>query len=413
MVVSLHSKTPIVARFFGLWAICAPVAEARAEPPRWSADDAVAAALSSPALDAMLEASLAGARAALDEATLRPLPELELSHEQILGARDRRALEFTAGLSQTFDLTGWRGRLRGGRVHREAALRADAEGWRVETAAQARTAFFEVRYRQERLAALDAMSSRLGRGVAAISARAAQGDASEYDRLRVQRAEQIALAERVREQSLVDEAWAVLAALSPWQARPALIGELAPVQSPTERAETPLPPHLARLNLTERALASEISAGGSPWLRGWTVGAGYRAVDDAGGTGHGFVLSLALPLAFRNTEAPRVARLEAERARVAGELSLSQAVAERTAEAARTRLDAALAGLARLPELAADAELTRLAELAYGAGEATLAELLDAYASETALRLARIDLEWEARRAAIELDRRLGLGVTR
>ncbi len=361
----------------------------------------------------MLQASLAEARAEMAEATLRPLPALELSHEQILGGRDRRSLEFTAGLSQTFDLTGWRGRLRGALVHREAALRADADWWRVETAAQARTAFFEVRYRQQRLAALDAMTQRLGRAVAAIAARAAQGDASEYDKLRVERAEQIATAERIREQSLIDEAWAVLAGVAPWQTRPALTGELAPGASVAGHAEPPLQPHLARLKLTERALASEISAAGSPWLRGWKVGAGYRAVDDAGGTGHGFVVSLGLPLAFRDTEAPRVARLKASRARVASELSLSQAVAERTAEAARTRLDAALAGLARLPVAAGDAELTQLAEAAYGAGEASLAELLDAYASETALRLARIDLEWEARRAAIELDRRLGLGVTR
>lgn len=413
MLVSLHSKTPIVARLLCLWAACGLSAQAWAEAPRWSADDAVAAALSSPALEAMLEASLAGARAELDEATLRPLPELEFSHEQILGARARRSLEFTAGLSQTFDLDGWRGRLRGGLVHREAALRADAEWWRVETAAQARAAFFGVRYRQERLAALDGMTQQLGRGVAAIVARASQGDASQYERLRVERAEQIALAERVREQSLADEAWAGLQALAPWEARPTLGGELAPADSAAGLAQTPQRPNLARLELTEQALASELSAAGSPWLRGWTLGAGYRAVDDAGGTGHGFVVSLGLPLAFRDTQAPRVARLEAERLRIASELGLARAVAERTAEAAKTRLDAALAGLARLQDSAADAELTRLAEAAYGAGEASLTELLDAYASETTLRLARIDLQWEARRAAIELDRRLGLGVTR
>ena len=94
----------------------------------------------------------------------------------------------------------------------------------------------------------------------------------------------------------------------------------------------------------------------------------------------------------------------AEHERVGGELRFARTLAEQAEQATRKRYQASLDALGELPPAERDAELSQLAESAYGAGEGTLLELLDAYESEADLRLARIDLQWEARRAAIELQ---------
>lgn len=409
---SLRAKTPTINRIFvTLVAATALSAPARADGAPWSADDAVRHALANPALAALLDAAERTASADAAGATLLPTPAVELSHEQLLGGRDRRGFDFSAQLRQTFDVSGWRSHLRAALPLHVAALRADADAQRVDLAAAVRLAFYEVRYRQSRLAAMDAQTGHLDRGVAAMLARKEHGDASTYDVARIDRARQLALAERAAEASRLAEAWATLDALTLWDERPELSGELSPPpqQSPSA-ALAPLP-QLARLELAGRALDAELAATGSPGLRGWTVGAGYRLVDDAGDTGHGFVVSLEVPLALWNTEVPRRQRLEAERTRVSSELARERVAATRGQVAAAERLRATVEAADALPPADADRPLVTMAERAYGAGEATLTELLDAYQSETNLALARIDLAWEARRAAIDLARRRGVGA--
>jgi cobalt-zinc-cadmium efflux system outer membrane protein len=128
--------------------------------------------------------------------------------------------------------------------------------------------------------------------------------------------------------------------------------------------------------------------------------------------GQGFMATLSLPLSLWNTDKPRKQRIEADRKRVEGELRFARTLAEQAAAAARQRLRDALDALGRLPAPERDTELSGLAESAYAAGEATLLELLDAYESEVELQLSRIDLQWEARRAELELQRRLGIGAS-
>jgi outer membrane protein TolC len=140
------------------------------------------------------------------------------------------------------------------------------------------------------------------------------------------------------------------------------------------------------------------------------IGAAYRVAQQGGSVGQGFMVSLSVPLTFWNTDRPRVERLRAERARVESELSLTRTLAEQGEHGARKRLDDTLEALGELPAPEHDVEVSQLAESAFAAGEGTLLELLDAYESETDLRLARIDLQWAARRAAIDLQRRLGIG---
>jgi outer membrane protein TolC len=161
-------------------------------------------------------------------------------------------------------------------------------------------------------------------------------------------------------------------------------------------------PRLEQLEQRELGLDAELDAWGVPFGRGRTIGAGYRFAHQGGNGGHGFMLSLSLPLTLW---------LRAERARVEGEHELSRTLAERAEDGARKRLQDSLDALGELSAPECEGELSQLAETAFGAGEGTLLELLDAYESEAELQLARIDLQWAARRAAVDLQRRLGIGA--
>ena len=197
----------------------------------------------------------------------------------------------------------------------------------------------------------------------------------------------------------------------PMDARPQLSGALPP--SGTVEGDALHTPTITALEQRERVLAAELDVWGVPFARGWSLAAGYRFASQGGAVGHGFMVSLGVPLTLWNTDRPRLERLEAEHRQVEAELALARTLAEQATAGTRERLDATLDALAELSPAERDAELSGLAEAAYAAGEATLLELLDAHASEAELRLARIDLQWEARRAAIELQRRLGIGASR
>ena len=411
----LRFKSPRAHRFFVcayLLLGCLALPTAAAAQSEVSSDDAVRAALARPEVEERFNAQVAGARAELDEATVFPTPTLGLAHEQVFGDLNVGYLEVSAMVEQRFDLSGWRGALRESLPHRESALRAETHAWQLQAATAVRVAFYRVRRHDERIAALDAWFARLEDGLAGLRAREERGDASAYQVRRIEREIELAYATRAAEASARAEAWAELEQWTTWQTRPVLVGELQP-STPTRAPETRplLRPELARLEHLELALDAEAQAWGAPLWRGWSVGAGYRYAEVGPSTGHGFLVTLSLPLSFWNTDASRVQRLRARQREVSSELTLHTSLVAREIDAAQQRLDAAMASLEMMSDLSRDAELTRLAQVAFDAGEASLTELLDALESETELQLARIDLQWEARRAAIALDRSRGIGV--
>jgi cobalt-zinc-cadmium efflux system outer membrane protein len=409
---TLCSQTPIVARLFAaLVLVFAAVLPgwASAREPSWTEDEAVARALANPEIEVVLEAEIEAARAEVDESTVRPTPSLGIDHEQVFGGVPVGYVQTTAMVRQQFDFTPWRRHLRETVPHRESALRAETDQWRLEVATAVRLAFYQVRYHEERIAALDGWIARLEPSIEAIRKRSERGDASAYDVRRVERDLEIAIAKRSQEQAYLAEAWAALSAWAPWDAQPSLTGELTPTD--TMKDEVATLPRIVQLEQRELVLGAELDAWGKPFGRGWTIGVAYRWAQVGGRNGHGFMVSLSVPLTFWNTDRPRVERLRAERERIEGELRLTQTLAHQAEHGARQRLQDTLDALEQLPAAERDAELSQMAETAYGAGEATLLELLDSYESEVELGLARIDLQWAARRAAIELQRRLGIGA--
>lgn len=392
---------------------CSWLVASSALAEEWHVEDAVARALQNPDVEGRMRAELEATRAETREETVVPTPTLVVAHEEVLGDMFIGYSQLTVGVEQELDLSRWRSRMRDALPHREEAIRAGYDDWRVNLGARVREAFFSVVHRRESLAALAAWVAQLERAVAAIAARVERGDASLYDSLRVRRELDRARAAIAREQALLSEAWAALRVWAPFEERPALAGDLTPTRPDDAAHDVASLPSIRRLAQLELALDREADAWGSPFWRGWTLGAGYRWVSQGDQTAHGFTLNLSIPLAFWNTDRARVDRLEAERDSIAHELSMVRTLAERRRDAARERLDAALHALGALTEPDRDQELTRLAETSYRAGESPLSQLLDAYESEVELRRARLDLQWEARRAAIELERRSGTGASR
>jgi outer membrane protein TolC len=378
-----------------------------------SAADAIRRALDRPEAARRLEARLETSRARLAEATVTPTPRLTVSHEQVFGDVNVGYLEFSAMVEQSFDLSGWRASLGETSAHKESALRAEADGWTLAVATSVRESFFGVRYREERLVVLDAWIDRLERGIEGIEARQAQGDVSAYQTLRIERELELARARRAAESAALAQEWAALERWTAWESRPDLVGALRPSRDDGEASTSPRRPQLERLGHLETALELELDAWGTPGLRDWSVGVGYRYAQVGPSVGQGALVTLSVPLALWNTDTPRLERLRAQRADVRSELTLRTHEAERRTRAERIRLDAALDALDLMPDPSRDADLSRLARVAFDANEASLTELLDAFESEANLQLARIDLQWEARRAAIALDHSLGLGVPR
>lgn len=411
----LSRKSPMGHRCFAamimlLTLLLVPMtARAQAEV---SVEDAVRVALANQHLVTHLDAQIASARAQLAEITVIPTPALGVTHEQVFGDTQVGYLETSAMVEQRFDLSAWRGALREALPHQEEALRAELAQRQLEVATSAREAFFRVRHHDERLAALDAWIAHLERGLEGLRAREARGDASAYQTRRIARELELAQARRITEALTRAEAWAELQRWTAWQPSQRLVGELAPAQPVDEAANAgPLRPELARLQSTQRALDAELGAWGSPIWRGWSVGAGYRYAEVGQSVGHGLLITLSVPLALWNTDAPRQDRLRSQQVEVRHELTLRQGLITREVSAARERHAAALRALDALPDPAQDAELSRMAQAAFDADEASLVELLDAFESDTDLQLARLDVQWEARRAAIALDHSLGIGA--
>lgn len=395
---------------FVSWLSAVLIATAAALPvgaQGWTEEDAVAAALATIPVDALAGLESEVLTAELEHGVARPLPALALAHEGFVGDRASRGGESSVGVRQSFDLTGWRGTLRSALPLRQDAAAHALAATRIGLATDARTAFYRVRHIEERILALGDWIDALRVGVATATAREAAGDVSAYDRRRIERELEIAATTLASEEARLAESWAALLAIAPAEHRPTLVGELTP-EPPAETSLRYIP-ELSRLDSLAQAADLERDAWSRPALRDWEIGAAYRLGNSPDAIVHGFALELSVPLPTRDTDRPRREALEWRAEQYRAEALVIETLATNGVRAAAARLRDTLAVLDDLGSDADSDDLTRMAELAYEAGETTLADLLDAYGSEAELRLARIDLQWEARRAAIDLERSRGL----
>lgn len=401
-------KSPIVHRT--LLALSVVLAPAAARADAWEAREVVQRALAAQDQRPALAARQRAVQADAASETVRPVPRFELAYEQVFGPPAVQMGQLSVTVEQSIDWTRWRGRYRRATAHRQAALAAEVEAWRVQVVAAVREAFYATLHRQARVATLAAWDAQLTARQRALEQRHAQGDASALALARLARERRLVSARLATEEALRAEAWASLRRWLPGapEQPPALVGALEP-DAPEQTGAAPMLPELERLAHEQRALEAEAQALGQPGARGWTLGGGYRFASASSQSGHGALLTLTGPLALWSIDAPRQEALRARQRALAAEADRQQTAARRDADAARRRLLLALAASARLRPTPEDARLVALTTTAYEAGEAPLRDLLDAYASDADLALARHDLSWEARRAAVALDLKMGV----
>ena len=364
-------------------------------------------------LSQRLKAQISRIKAEFDDATSFPLPRLELSQESIFGDLNVQYVEQTVLLEQSFDLSGWRSALKATLAHQESALRAETADELIKITAKIRESLYQALCHQNRLEVLEAWIKRLSHALKGAKARVEQGDVSLYQTHRISRELDLARAKEGAELTAQAESWVKIERWVSWTQRPRLLGELSPSNEELimlTREENQ--PKIEKLRHLKRALSVESEVWGRPFMREWSVSSGYRHAEVGSSLGHGFLVTLSLPLALWNTDTPKLRSILARQHQLNAEIDLRSGQAKRVVEAAKYRLNTAMKTLKILSPHSHDLELPRLAQLAFDAGETSLTEFLDTLKSETDLKLARIDAQWEARRAAIALDKSLGIGLS-
>lgn len=405
-------KTPRISRTF--WVIAFGLAtwghSADAQPRAWDVDSLVERAINQPEIKESFRQRVQAVRAQQDARTVAHNPSFRVGYDHILGPRESREMELSVGIEHSFDLDSWRSRLRETLVFYESAVASEQVEWERGVAAMVREAFFRVRYHEERGRRFDEWLMRLDVGLKSLQLREKRGDVSRYDVIRVQGEWAAVRLSAANESMALAEAWAELKSWVPKESITAIVGPLAPdgVSRQRDRQENPT---ILRFRNESAALAKESKVWGSPFLRGWTIGAGYRLLDTADTTGHGVMVTLSLPLIFSDVDQPTIDGLVAQSQRMDQELQYFQVMANHTQQLAEERLTKSMEQLDAVESVMRGASISPLAEAAYQAGEISVNELLDAYGNEAERALLQVELQWTARRAALVRDRAYELGV--
>jgi len=417
-------RKPTVARYFlALALVLASARTASAQEPDAAAAlterDVVARALQRPPLTDAIEGDVAIEEGRGRAASAYPNPQLSYMREQTFGTFGTG--EDYLSVAQIIDLGNRRG-LHGEAGHARArAARRDGDASRLSIAADARLRFYEVLYRQDRVAALEGWVTRIDEALAIVTRREQRGDAATYDRRRLERERAVATGRLETERAALERASARLQALLGSGASPpgiratgALLPDDEPVALASLRASSSSRPDLLALDLRIEAASLDRTAASRWWVPDLRLEGGWKGVDlGFQGRTDGFLLgaSLAIPLWDQSSGLARIAEGEARAARGRRALLESELDGElggARSEAVRLRRAAAEF---REQTTAASSDLVRIASAGYEGGELGLLELLDAYRGAADDSLSSLDMEHAARRARIELDRLTGAGL--
>ncbi|HEX4439015.1 MAG TPA: TolC family protein [Thermoanaerobaculia bacterium] len=326
-----------------------------------------------------------------------PNPVLDYSGVKLVeGSSTGAELEQQFVLNQPLLLFGQRG------ARREAADRGvDAEQARAvaaiaERRLQARQAFVSLLARQEEAHLLERSLSELLEIERIVRGRAAAGDRSQYDVLRVETERLSLRVDALNAATEVGDASGRLAALLGFPGwRPQADGSLERSDVPAdgnalwESARSKLPA-LAAAMRRQSAAAAALASAERDGLPVPTLNGGAQLTQDVRGTSAVFGLTLPLPLFDRNQGAVARARaqLDVETRHVQAETARARADLERAAETLAGRRRALGVIETEIEQRAPT--LRRMAEDAYREGQAGILELLDATRSLKEIQILRI-----------------------
>jgi len=396
---------PTLARCLALAGLLAPaIASAQL-----TEDEAVQRALARPEVRDLVEGEVDVARGEAIRAGLWPNPVLSYTREETrggpAGAKDDLAL-----LTQTFDLSGKRGR-RGEAAGRQVeATRARGASARLALEVEVRVRFHELLAAEQRVAATAGALRRIETLATAVGRRQAAGDASGYDRGRLERERASIAARAAVEGAGLARARARLGGLLGGEDAPAVTGDLVPAgpPPPLDRLTSRVASRPDLRALSEEAEAGSLvaRAGARAWIPELTLSGGYKGsvVQDERLTGFAVGVSVPFPLFDRGQdEALRGSgRARAARARLA--LETDAASAEVRGLHAQASLLAEAANRFRAEALEPSRRLITTADAAYRGGELGILELVDAHRGALDAELQALELDLTARRARLDLD---------
>lgn len=345
-------------------------------------------------------------------------PTLGLDHESLFTPGLTGEAEGSAVVFQRIDLSGRRGLGARAAAHDASARRLEGAGFVAGFVADVRRQFFSALFWQRRRAVLRRFQARLVAARDNLALRAKAGDVARYDSLRLDQEVAIATAASSRADA---EATAALSALRVFLGEGdggdvALAGPLAPPAPPQWPAvveRLAAHPRLRALAAEEQAAADLERAADRWWAPPLSIGAGPRAGWSDKGAGAGYVVGFTVPLPVFDRE--QGARLEARarRAELGARARLLRLDLERSARSAHRLATELRASAGALREVAStDEALLAGADAAWTKGESRVLDLVDAYRLVAERELTALDLERDARLAAIELDHLLAVEPT-
>jgi outer membrane protein, heavy metal efflux system len=406
---------PSVNRFLFLFASVMTLASttARAEPSMLTESEAVRRATNRPALAQAVQGAANVERGSGMVVGAWPNPQVSYMREQTFG--NVGTGEDYVWVGQPIDIGNRRGLRARAANARAGAIEREGSAVRVQIAADARLRFYDVLYRQLRVAALQRWGVAIDGALEVVSKRASRGDAALYDRRRLEREKSVAAARSESEQASLERAVARLFAILSWEgAQVPVSGQLLPDVPPAVaelRAQAQRRPDLLALDARVYAAELDLRSAARWWVPDFRFDAGWKGVHYAnGGRSDGFLLgaSLSIPLWNQSAGLTRIAQGEAAYAQGRKELvrtELEGEIAGARAELVRLRTGARKF---RTDAQAASKDVVRIATAGYAGGEMNMLELLDAYRGSADDELTALDMELGARRARVELDRVTG-----
>jgi outer membrane protein, heavy metal efflux system len=378
-------------------------------------DAAIQYALERPALKQTEDALIGIADSAVLERSTRPNPIVSIEHER-LSAAAGSSKESSLMLSQSLDISGRRALGIEAAETRMQATKFEVKSLQLKTIIDVRRTFADTLYRQQQLDAHKTWLERITSITAIVSKLADGGEASGYDKRRLEREVQIAQSKLDAAEADTSRSRAYLAGLvaRTIAASNRLDGDLIPEPPPaleTLASRIEHHPDFASLAAQTSAFERDREAAKRLKVPDVTLGIGTKQVREPGFSDNGLMLSMSIPIpVFNSGQAQeQEAKSKALMSQAEHSTKLSRAQAELAGVWYQvTQLRAAALSFQN-SSMEASQALSHIAETSYRAGEGSLLELLDAYRSELEATAIKLDLSLRARLARIELDALTGV----
>ncbi len=333
------------------------------------------------------------ASAGVTEAATRPNPTLLGAHDRSLtGERDH---ETVVGIEIPISLGGKRGLMKSAAAARQAQIELESSHQRLVAALSFRRAFVRASLARARLDVLQAQQDAYEFLVKKLERLEGSGENAQLDRDRLLVEAELSAAGRVsHELELTSQMAWLETVLDASVELTAELGELGGAAPPADGRTPATNPAVAALEKAAEASRIEADAARRKRVPDVDLFAGYRVVgSEASETGHGFSLSLSVPLTLFDHGQAEAQRAEARAAIASAKLGQTERQSRAERQAARQRLTAIAQTMPRLKKAVELAKKTENgAQRLYLAGEGELLAVMQATRSRTELELLLIEL---------------------